>query len=136
LIQTLGAAELAPGVYLYQTGGNTMKKVVLVTAYDPQVLEGETENHYGVPFVATATGEENEKGDAILCLVAELPDDEANAMIEAERVVEIEPTEEELAEKAAAEKAAAEKAEADAKAAAEKAAKAAAPAAAKVEEKK
>lgn len=59
-----------------------MKKVKarLNTVFVPQVAEGAFENHYGVPFCATDSGEKDAKGNPVLILIAELDEQDAKAM--------------------------------------------------------
>lgn len=56
-------------------------KIKLVFPWAASVAVGETENHYGVPFTVT---ESHAKG---CVMVADLPDEEGQAMIEAGRAV-------------------------------------------------
>lgn len=58
-------------------------KVQRVQPYSAEKTVGETEHHYGVPFTVT------ESGTHKAVMVAELPDDEAQAMIDADRVTAV-----------------------------------------------
>lgn len=59
-----------------------MKKVQIVFPWKVDAEVGGTESHYGVSFTVAESSAEKS------IVVAELPDDEAVAMIEAGRVVE------------------------------------------------
>lgn len=63
-----------------------MARIRLNTIYSPGVPAGQQENHYGVPFTATPSGKNDPRGNAILVLEADLPDDEAKLMEDVDRV--------------------------------------------------
>jgi len=75
-----------------------MKRVLLVTAYEPHGDPGTTENAYGIPFTVVESGEEDDKGRPIKCFVAELEDEIALPMIDAGRVIDIDADDETDAE--------------------------------------
>lgn len=62
-------------------------KVKIVNPFSAEKLAGETEHHYGVPFVVVETDSTRS------VMVADLPDDEAQVMIDAGRVVACEDQE-------------------------------------------
>lgn len=83
-------------------------KVQIVRPFSADVAEGLTEPHYGVMFTVAESSSKKS------VLVAELPDDEAQAMIDAGRVEAVIETPDAEAAQAEADRLAAEAAQAEA----------------------
>jgi hypothetical protein len=67
-----------------------MATVQLKSTFHPMgdLEPGAQDMHYGYTFIVTPTEKKDAKGKTICILVADLPDDAALALLEADRVVE------------------------------------------------